>query len=129
MDNDSNKGADQEDINGDIESRMSLLENWKEQMQVTMVMRLMEQVCNRINLNPAQHIPKLGKLIIEVKDLGNQFERKFVDDKQYQKEKETLERSQYEIVQELKFNVNTMAADLHFMKSVFNNDKIKQMNT
>ena len=71
MDNDSNKGADQEDINGDIESRMSLLENWKEQMQVTMVMRLMEQVCNRINLNPAQHIPKLGKLIIEVKDLGN----------------------------------------------------------
>jgi len=36
-----------------MENRMTMLENWKEAMQVEMVVRLMEQVCNRINMNPA----------------------------------------------------------------------------
>ena len=44
---------------------MTKVENWKEAMQVEMVERLMEQVCNRINLNPMAHLPKVGKLMID----------------------------------------------------------------
>ena len=44
-------------------------------MQVEVVTRLMEQVCNRINLNPNKYLPKVGQAIIDVKDLKNEFDR------------------------------------------------------
>ena len=55
MDQLSNQSVDrlQQHHNIDMENRMTMLENWKEAMQVEMVVRLMEQVCNRINMNPA----------------------------------------------------------------------------
>ena len=34
----------------------------------------------------------------------------------------------FEILKGIKFNVNTMQADLLFMKRIFNNDRIAKMN-
>ena len=48
-----------------MESRMTVMENWKDCMQAEMVVRLMEQVCDRINLNPGAHLPKVGQLFLD----------------------------------------------------------------
>ena len=43
---------------------MTVIENWKDAMQAEMVHRLMEQVCNKINLNPAAHLPNLVSFLL-----------------------------------------------------------------
>ena len=43
--------------------RFTVLENWKEEMQVEMVNQLLDQVMNRLNLNIDFYLPKIGKLL------------------------------------------------------------------
>ena len=50
---DSPTFEEQNEFNDKIESRLTILENYKESMQVEMVKGLMEQVCHRINMAPA----------------------------------------------------------------------------
>ena len=51
------RSEQQNEFNYEMEKRMTVIENWKDCMQAEMVHRLMEQVCNRINLNPGAHLP------------------------------------------------------------------------
>ena len=49
-------------------------------------------------------------------------------DAEMQKEKEDSGTHSFEILRSLKFEVNTMNADMEFMKKLFNNDRIAKMN-
>jgi hypothetical protein len=111
-----------------MESRMTIVENWKEAMQVKIVVRLMEQVCDRINMNVSMHLPVVGKYITEFDDLKLKFKKKCDDDAVYQKEKEDTGTDSYEILKNLKFTVNTLNADMDFTKKFFNNETIQKMN-
>jgi hypothetical protein len=79
-------------------------------------------------MNPAAHLPKMGKLIIDVADLKKRLDRKEEDDVAFQKNMSTKASDSYDILKVLKFDVSIMSGDLDFMKKVFNNDKIKMMN-
>ena len=79
--------AQLEEFQYDMEQRMTKVEHWKEAMQVEMVERLMEQVCNRINLNPMAHLPKVGKLMMDHTELQKNFDRKIEQDAYEAKEK------------------------------------------
>ena len=55
---------------------MTVLEGWKESMQVEIVVRLMEQVCDRINMNVQMHLPEVGRYFNEFDTLKKQFKKK-----------------------------------------------------
>ena len=77
---------------------MTVLENWKEAMQVEMVTRLMEQVCDRINLNTEGSLPKLGKVITDLAVLKATFDRKVKLDAELQKQKEESGTNSFEML-------------------------------
>ena len=95
-----------ESDNYDFENRLTVLENWKEAMQVEMVVRLMEQICNRINMNVGVHLPKVGKYFTEMESLKLQFKKKCMDDILDKKELNELGSNSIEELRDLKFNVN-----------------------
>lgn len=64
----------QDEFNYEFENRITKLEGWKESMQAEIVVRLCEQVCNRINLNVPSHLPKLGILMSDHNKLKFEFE-------------------------------------------------------
>ena len=53
----------------DLENRLTVIESWKDAMQIEMVVRLMDQICNRINMNVGVHLPKVGKYFTEMESL------------------------------------------------------------
>ena len=46
-----------------LEGRLSVVENWKEEMSVEMVNRLVSQITDRLNKNLVMYLPKVGKMI------------------------------------------------------------------
>ena len=95
-----------ESDNYELENRLTVLENWKDAMQVEMVVRLMEQICNRINMNVGLHLPKVGKCFVELESLKLQFEKKCEDDIQDKKEIQDLGSNSIEELKNLKVAVN-----------------------
>ena len=53
----------------DLENRLTVIESWKDAMQIEMVVRLMDQICDRINMNVDVHLPKVGKYFAEMESL------------------------------------------------------------
>jgi hypothetical protein len=49
--------------------RITVLENWKEEMQVEMVNRLLDQVTDRLNKDIDFHLPRIGRLCHEFEAL------------------------------------------------------------
>ena len=97
------RSEQQNEFNYEMEKRMTVIENWKDCMQAEMVHRLMEQVCNRINLNPGAHLPKIGQLFIDFNRLSNDFDKKCTADSDLQKEKEESGTHSFEILKNLQF--------------------------
>jgi len=47
---------------GDFANRLSSLENWKEDMQVELVTRLLEQIATRMDMNLNLYLPKVATI-------------------------------------------------------------------
>ena len=92
---------DYNDFKQDHEKRLTVVESWKESMQVEIVARLMEQVCHRINKNPESNLPKLGKSILDIKELEGRFKRKEELDWLEKKEREEVGAHSFEIIKGL----------------------------
>ena len=93
-----------------------------------MVTRLTEQVCARINLKTDESLPKLSKVIVDNDILKSNFDRKCRYDAELQNQKEKSSSSETETFRKMTFTVSTMNNKLNFMKTVFNDDRIKRMN-
>ena len=93
-----------------------------------MVVRLKEQVCNRINMNVGAALPKVGEAMDALSKLKAAYEQKCLDDAEYNKETEEFGSNTTDIVKNLKFALNTLTAEVGLMQKTFNNDRIKQMN-
>jgi hypothetical protein len=59
--------------NGDLLNRIHSLETWKEDMQVEMVNRLLEQIANRMDMNLNMYLPKVALFGQDLKILQAKF--------------------------------------------------------
>jgi hypothetical protein len=72
---------DDERKNLGFEKRLTVVENWKENMQVEMVNRLTDQVANKFNMDMHRHLPKVAELMRDYDILNEQFLQKQMSDK------------------------------------------------
>ena len=122
------RNIDQDQYNYEFENRITKLESWKESMQAEIVVRLCDQVCHRISMNVASHLPKVGALIQDFNKLKFEFDEKVKSDEANLQEMIEKGNNSFEIFKQMRFTVNTMGADVDFYKRIFNNDRIAKMN-
>ena len=47
----------------DLDSRLGLVENWKDEMELNISNKLLEQFTHRINKNLSVHLPAVDKIV------------------------------------------------------------------